>query len=156
MNHRIAIATILVTGALTGQGPGSPTRVPTGTQHAVRKVTQLNSEVQAVVRLTDAPLALLVGPNAKRTGPRLTADQQRAYLQTLAQKQNTVANQVAAMGGRELGRVSKLHNALIVSIPSAQLNRLAGDTASPSQTGLLLLYGDAKTGKEAEIVTVTP
>ncbi|MBA3776022.1 MAG: hypothetical protein H0X11_06220, partial [Betaproteobacteria bacterium] len=31
-----------------------------------------------------------------------------------------------------------------------------GEAASPSQTGILLLYRDAKPGAEAELITVTP
>jgi minor extracellular serine protease Vpr len=37
------------------------------------------------------------------------------------------------------------------------INRFApGDTATPSQIGVLLLYSDGKTGAEAEAITVTP
>jgi hypothetical protein len=32
----------------------------------------------------------------------------------------------------------------------------AGDTASPSQTGLLLMHREARKGREADLVTVVP
>jgi hypothetical protein len=33
---------------------------------------------------------------------------------------------------------------------------VSGDTASPSQSGILLMYTDAKTGQEADLIAVTP
>ncbi|MFN0170449.1 MAG: S8 family serine peptidase [Bryobacteraceae bacterium] len=63
----------------------------------------------------------------------MTPAQQQAYVQNLMLKQNTLASQIIALGGRELGRVAKAHNALMVSIDSAQLNRL---TALPNVAGV--------------------
>jgi subtilisin family serine protease len=42
----------------------------------------------------------------------------------------------------------------IVNLPIVRIP--AGDTASPSQTGILLLYRDARSGFEADPITVTP
>ncbi len=56
----------------------------------------------------------------------MTADQQRAYLAQLAQKQDAVMSQVKSLGGVELGRVSKGHNALIVSIDASRLQEVHG------------------------------
>lgn len=82
--------------------------------------------VQLVIKLQDPPLVVEVGANAKRTGIKMTGDQQRAYLAQLNQKQNTVMNIVRGYGGVELGRVSKAHNALMVSIDASQIQRLHG------------------------------
>ncbi len=68
-------------------------------------------QVQLAIKLTDPPLVVAVGANAKQNGIRMTADQQRAYLAQLKQKQDAVMSQVQALGGVELGRVSKGHNA---------------------------------------------
>ena len=51
------------------------------------RLPALTGMVQVIVRLNDAPLAAVVGGNAKRVGFQLSADQQRAYLATLMQKQ---------------------------------------------------------------------
>lgn len=82
--------------------------------------------VQLAIKLQDAPLVVAVGANAKQRGIAMTAAQQRAYLAQLKQKQDAVMSQVAALGGVELGRVSKAHNALMVSIDAHQLQALRG------------------------------
>ena len=74
--------------------------------------------VQLYVRLTDAPLAAVAGN--KRTGMKLTGDQQRAYVAQLAQKQATVASQVGMLGGRTLGQLNKATNALVVEVAANQ------------------------------------
>lgn len=82
--------------------------------------------VQVGIKLQDPPLVVAVGPNAKQNGIQMTADQQRAYLAQLNQKQDAVMAQVRAMGGVELARLSKGHNALIVSIDASQLKTVQG------------------------------
>jgi subtilisin family serine protease len=77
--------------------------------------------VQVGIKLQDPPLVVAVGVNAKQNGTTMTADQQRAYLAQLKQKQDAVMAQVSALGGVELGRVSKGHNALIVSVDASRL-----------------------------------
>ena len=82
-------------------------------------------EVQVVVRLTDIPLALAVGGNAKQKGSALKPNQQKDYLRSLGQKQEALLSQVSAMGGKELGRVSKALNAVIVSVDASRLADIA-------------------------------
>jgi subtilisin family serine protease len=116
---------LLTLANLTAQTQSSaPVRVPAGTEPAVYGPTRTSADAVVVVRLSDPPLAMFVGPNAKRAGFRVTAAQQRAYVQNLNQKQNTVSGQISALGGREVGRVNRIYNAVIVSIASSQLNRL--------------------------------
>src|SRR3974390_3099145 len=81
----------------------------------------LAGPVQVAVKLSDPPLVVQVGANAKQTGIKMTAAQQQAYLAQLKQKQDAVMSQVRTMGGTEIGRVSKSHNALFVSIDARQL-----------------------------------
>ncbi len=86
----------------------------------------LSGPVQVGIKLQDPPLVVAVGANAKQNGITMTADQQRAYLAQLKQKQDAVMSQVASMGGVELGRVSKAHNALIVSIDASKIAQIHG------------------------------
>ena len=86
----------------------------------------LSGPVQLGIKLQDPPLVVAVGANAKQNGIAMTADQQRAYLAQLKQKQDAVMSQVASMGGVELGRVSKAHNALIVSIDASKIAQIHG------------------------------
>ena len=100
------------TGAVsTMSRPGIPSKALAGT-------------VQVAIKLQDPPLVVAVGANAKQNGITMTAAQQRAYLAQIAQKQDAVMSQVKALGGVELGRVSKGHNALIVSIDAGSLRAI--------------------------------
>jgi subtilisin family serine protease len=81
--------------------------------------------VRVWVRLSDAPLAVAVGPNAKQKGSNLTPGQQRAYLQQLARAQDSVVAQISNLGGRELARVSKADNAIAVSVDASKLKTIA-------------------------------
>lgn len=86
----------------------------------------LTGQVQVAVKLQDPPLVLVVGANAKKNGITMTAAQQNAYLAQLKQKQDAVLSQIRGLGGVELGRVSKGHNALMVSIDAGRLPVLRG------------------------------
>src|SRR5688500_15785618 len=52
------------------------------------RLARATGEVQLVVRLVDAPLAVAHGRDAKQRGGKLSPAQQRAYLKQLAQKQD--------------------------------------------------------------------
>lgn len=93
---------------------------------------QQSATVQVVVRLADKPLALAVGPNAKRAGSAMTIDQRRAYMAMLKQKQDAVSAQVLALGGVETSRVSKVHNAVIFSTKVSTLPQIAAITGVTS------------------------
>ena len=103
-------------------GPRSAVAMPQG---AAAK-NGLTGTVQVVVKLQAPPLVVEVGANAKQTGIVMRAAQQRAYLAQLTQAQNAVMSQVSSMGGVEIGRVTKGHNALIVSIDASRLQALHG------------------------------
>ena len=85
----------------------------------------LTGQVQLAVKLSDPPLVVAVGANAKQNGITMSAAQQSAYLGRLKQKQDAVMSQIAALGGVELGRVSKGHNAIMISIDAKQLSGAA-------------------------------
>src|SRR3984957_10135640 len=86
----------------------------------------LTGRVQVGIKLQDPPLVVAVGVNAKQNGIAMTAAQQMAYLAQIKQKQDAVMAQVAALGGVELGRVSKAHNALAVSVDASTLQTIHG------------------------------
>jgi subtilisin family serine protease len=86
----------------------------------------LTGTVQVAIKLQTPPLVVAVGANAKQTGIKMTAAQQQAYLAQLKQQQDAVMSLVRSMGGVELGRVSKGHNALMVSIDASQLQAMRG------------------------------
>jgi subtilisin family serine protease len=102
--------------------PGAVTTAP----YSPPSQSTLKGQVQLAVKLQDPPLVVAVGANAKQNGITMTADQQRAYVAQLKQKQDAVMSQIRALGGVELGRVSKAHNALMVSIDARQLPALHG------------------------------
>lgn len=104
----------------TYAGSPSAARAPAVTAKA------LTGRVQVAIKLQDAPLVVVVGVNAKQTGIAMTAAQQQAYLAQIKQKQDAVMAQVAALGGVELGRVSKGHNALAVMVDASALQAIHG------------------------------
>ncbi len=89
------------------------------------RLLKAHGKVQVWVQLTDAPLAVAAGRNAKQRGSALNVAQQRNYLKQLASKQDGLSATVRGLGGVELGRVSKAHNAIAVTIDASQLNTLA-------------------------------
>jgi minor extracellular serine protease Vpr len=78
--------------------------------------------VRVVVRLVDKPLAAVVGN--KRTGITMTGDQQRAYSASLSAKQGAVMAQIAALGGKEIARVNKAHNAIVVEVNATKIGAI--------------------------------
>jgi subtilisin family serine protease len=85
----------------------------------------LQGETQVVVQLIDAPLAVAHGRHAKQIGGRLGTAQQRQYLVRLDQTQDALSAQIRDRGGRELGRLSKALNAVIIAIDASQLPAIA-------------------------------
>ena len=77
------------------------------------------------IKLVDQPLAAAHGRNARKGSGRLNPAQQRAYLRQLRGKQDALMTQVRSLGGRELARVSKAHNAIAVAIDGSRLGALA-------------------------------
>ncbi len=82
-------------------------------------------EIEVWIKLVDQPLAVVQGQNAKKTGGKLDGTGQRAYLQQLGQKQDTLASQIRNLGGREIARVSKAYNAIAIAIDSSRLGDVA-------------------------------
>jgi len=130
---------ILATTALLCSSAVSQTHFPTadvssaaytGTRttgpYSAPSQSTLTGQVQVAIKLSDPPLVVAVGANAKQNGIKMTAAQQQAYLAQLKQKQDAVMSQVRALGGVELGRVSIGHNAVMISINARMLTVLHG------------------------------
>jgi subtilisin family serine protease len=79
-----------------------------------------DATVQIVVRLTDAPLAVAAGANAKRSSS-MTIGQRAAYMAMLQSKQDALSAQVTALGATETSRVSKVLNAVVFSTKASTL-----------------------------------
>ena len=117
--------------------PDGQARLALGTPVTSTAVPRLRSQqaaatVQVVVRLSDLPLALAVGPNAKRLGATMALTQRRAYMAMLKQKQDALAAQVRLLGGVETSRVSKVHNAVVFAVNAAALPQIAALTGVSS------------------------
>lgn len=100
--------------------------IPDGSEIFVApELATASGEVQVVVRLKDNPVSLAVGEGAKQVGPRLTVRQQQALKDTLNQKQSDLIAQIEALGGRQIGRLQIVLNAVIISIDASQLTAVS-------------------------------
>jgi subtilisin family serine protease len=88
------------------------------------QLLRANGQVQVWVQLQDSPLAT-VNADAKERGAPITAGGQRAWLGQLRDQHDALSWAAASLGGRELGRVSKAHNAVAFSIDASNLPALA-------------------------------
>lgn len=96
--------------------PGGPLTMAAPTANAT-------APVELYVRLTDLPLAAVAGN--KRTGMKMTGDQQRAYAAQLRQKQAALMSQISSMGGAQLAGLTNATNALVVEISANQAAAIA-------------------------------
>lgn len=122
----LAAATLAACAPLTAQTalPSVPAGLELSTPvmgTAPARNRTLTGQVQVAVRLTDAPLALAVGANAKRVGSSMSLAQRQAYLASLKAKQDALMAQVASLGGVEVARLGKVYNAVVVNIDAAKL-----------------------------------
>ena len=129
---RYGLAALLVTLMLPSSGFAqdpmdvSELRTPSTAFVAVDPaLRRASGQVSVWVTLVDPSLAEANGRDAKKRGGRLTPDQQRAHVAALQGKQNSLATQISGLGGVELGRVQKGHNAIAVSIDASRIPDLA-------------------------------
>ena len=126
----LAIASISAQAQNVNAPPNLSTYVYTGPVSNVSPSASYNAAksglVQVAVKLSDPPLVVQVGTNAKQTGITMTAAQQQAYLAQLAAKQSPIAAQITALGGTVLARLTKAHNAVLANIDVSQVQALKG------------------------------
>ena len=154
MRHRRYRRSVIATGALVGlfvaaagvpvgaQSP--PTKDPDvsrllidpGTDVETSSRTPLGGRVDVVLRLTGPSVAQAAGPNATKGQARLDAKGQKARAAKIDQEQDAVAGAVSRLGGKELGRVSRALNAVVVRVDSDQIAALAATPGIASITPL--------------------
>ncbi|PYS49132.1 MAG: peptidase S8, partial [Acidobacteria bacterium] len=100
--------------------PGGPVQT-----NLAPRILGVGGDIQVVVRLVDAPLAVANGKNAKKAGGKLSAAEQRGYLAQLGQKQDALLAQIRNLRGRDLGRLGKALNAVVVAIDASQVPAIA-------------------------------
>jgi subtilisin family serine protease len=88
-------------------------------------LARASGEVEVWVQLVDEPLAVAHGRDARQRGGNLTREQQSEYLRGLNQKQDALMAQIRSLGGTELARVSKAHNAVAVRVDARQISAIA-------------------------------
>jgi subtilisin family serine protease len=88
-------------------------------------LARASGEVEVWVQLVDEPLAVAHGRDARQRGGNLTREQQSEYLRGLNQKQDALMGQIRSLGGTELARVSKAHNAVAVRVDARQISAIA-------------------------------
>src|SRR5262245_24054788 len=132
---RVGIALLFLVAIVAVQrpqagGPSGPGRIPDASALAVggggkevsaRPLLNGKGEIEVVVGLVDASLSVANGRDFKQKGGALNRGQQKAYLDSLSKKQDALMGKIRGLGGRELGRVSKAYNALVVSIDAARI-----------------------------------
>ena len=132
---RKLILLTLLTGFTTLALPAEPpVPVPDVSHLALRSRTvasvdsgllKTRGDVEIVVRLGDAPLAVAHGAGAKKKGGRLTPAQQREHVAGLSRKHDDLMREVRAMGGRERGRLTKALNAVIMKVDASRIPAIA-------------------------------
>jgi subtilisin family serine protease len=122
----VAIALSVLASGAAQAGPRdlSSLMVPAGTVVDARAplLAQRKGEIQISVRLTGKPLAAVAG---SKDGTMWSRSRQNAYLASLETAQSAVMSQVVALGGKEVVRLKKAHNALIVSIDARKVPDVA-------------------------------
>lgn len=89
------------------------------------RLARVDGEVDVVVQLEEDPLAEAVGRNAVQTGPDLGRGQQRAYLGELEADQDRFVSQARRLGARELARVKKALNAVVIRVDADRIEQVA-------------------------------
>jgi len=88
-----------------------------------------SGRVNVMAVLTDPPLAAALvaarAPGAARKSVPWGAEQQRAYSQQLLAKQAGVVSGAASLGGNVMAQLTKVSNAVLISIDASQLPALA-------------------------------
>jgi subtilisin family serine protease len=102
--------------------------VPSGTGLAAvdPRLAGATGTVQIVVQLTDTPLIVAAGPNARQRGSLLGRAQQRAHVARSRASVEALMAQIGAVGGRELARFSKALVGVAVSVDASRIGEIAG------------------------------
>jgi subtilisin family serine protease len=114
------VITAAVSAAVTDEPDASGLQIePASALAAGSPLGTAGKIVNAVVRLSDAPLAVALKQGA------MSRDQQQAYVRGLMDKQNALKGRLGGLGAQELGSVTKGLNAIIVRVDAARLKDVA-------------------------------
>jgi minor extracellular serine protease Vpr len=108
-------------GATTTTQP----RFSSGARKIASGLASATGPVEVWVKLSRPSLVEANGANAKTRGGLLTRGERRAHLDGIARDQDALASGARSLGGVELGRVSKAHNAVAIRIDASRLRDLA-------------------------------
>src|SRR2546422_4775486 len=121
----LLLAALVLSGAVSAAGSEGPdvsglqvdpaSALATGSPLAAAGQT-----VNAVVRLTDAPLAV-----AYKQAGGMTKEQQQAYVRGLRDKQDALKGQLRGLGARDLASLTKALNAVVVAVAAAKLKEIS-------------------------------
>lgn len=128
----LALALLLAFALPAGAAPGAPTpdasslAVPGPAQPTIDKhLVGQKGVIKVVVGLADKPLVSAVGADFKQAGSQLSAAEQKGYVAQLQGKQTALLAQVNRLGGKEIARLTKALNAVVISIDASQLTAVA-------------------------------
>ncbi len=154
MRHRRSRRSVVAAGALVGlfiAAAGSPVGaepppindpdlsrllIDPGTEVGTSSRAPVGGRVDVVLRLTGPSVAQAAGPNATKGQARLDAKGQKARAAKIDTEQDAVSGTVRRLGGKELGRVSRALNAVVVRVDSDQIAALAATPGVASITPL--------------------
>lgn len=131
-----AFAVLLSLASPTSQGQSSPARLDhlrldspvtttTTTTAGGRNLPAPSGTIEVVVRLDGLSVAEANGKDAKKTRKMLSKQAQRDHAAGLSRKQDALMASIRALGGREVARLTKALNAVIVSIDAGAMPVLA-------------------------------
>ncbi len=82
-------------------------------------------QVDVVVQLTGAPLAVANGMDSKHVGAKLSRAEQVAFTRDIKTHQDSLLQKILALGGQEIARVRIAYNAVIVRVDASKLSTIA-------------------------------
>lgn len=126
---RLALTVSLGLAVLSPLSAADPVAVTDPSTHAFEKIhgSLLTQEgtIEVSIRLSEPALVEKLGKGAKQAAG-LSRQAQQAQLNTVRAQQERVASEVARLGGKEIARLSKVLNAVIVEVDAVVLLDLAG------------------------------
>lgn len=94
-------------------------------QKIATSLQNANGQVDVVVQLSGAPLAVANGEDSKHVGGRMNRGEQMAFTRDIKTHQDALLQKILALGGQEIARVRIAYNAVIVRVDAAKLRSIA-------------------------------
>ena len=84
-----------------------------------------SGQVNVVVQLSGAPLAVANGVDSKHVGGKLSRGEQMTFTRAIQTHQDALLQKIMALGGKEVARVRIAYNAVIVQVDASKLEAIA-------------------------------